>query len=317
MSTYKLRQYYDYIRDATLIHLDPPSAFKSDDKGYNGEAHVDLTTAYLKGINFGACEKLPMESVDMGDKIQNIGFDAFRDCKNLQSVHFSENSTLTSIDKGAFSGCKKLEDFSFPKTVESIGEYAFNETAIRTADLSNVKEVGHQAFYNSQLREVTISSETQFGRLPFAGCEQLEVINIKGENVNAESIQKALWNVSNDVKLVVDNDDLRAELQKLAPERNFEEINKLSALIEANKAFVFNDNLVYLEPSLQGKLVIDDNSVQSISKSVLSATGLDSVQGPEHLKADIEGTGRRFESQPEMNDEKVAAKKAENEGFGL
>ena len=65
-------------------------------------------------------------NVTIPNTITSIGDSAFSDCINLQSVTFSNTSSLKSIGQGAFANCYLLESINLPNTVERIGSNAFN-----------------------------------------------------------------------------------------------------------------------------------------------------------------------------------------------
>lgn len=61
--------------------------------------------------------------------VQTIGAAAFGNCASLESVEFladdNGNTSLTSIGDNAFRSCSALKGVSVPKTVQTIGQYAF------------------------------------------------------------------------------------------------------------------------------------------------------------------------------------------------
>ena len=65
------------------------------------------------------CDSL--KSVTIPDQIVKIGTYAFNSCDNLEAVHFTENSSVATIESYAFKGCVKLGAFYIPKGVTSFG----------------------------------------------------------------------------------------------------------------------------------------------------------------------------------------------------
>jgi len=62
---------------------------------------------------------------------EEIAEEAFEYCTNLISISYTnEHGMLEKIGTHAFSGCVNLTDVSLPDTVRSVGEYAFNNTAL-------------------------------------------------------------------------------------------------------------------------------------------------------------------------------------------
>lgn len=81
-----------------------------------------------------------LKTVELPSSLTSIGEKAFDGLTTLETVRFPNGSKLQTISKYAFNGCKKLETLqfypdgttitnvqpTFPETVVTIGEYAFN-----------------------------------------------------------------------------------------------------------------------------------------------------------------------------------------------
>lgn len=66
-----------------------------------------------------------VESIQLNNKLEYIGYAAFYNCTNLKSINF-ENTSLLEIYPYAFSGCLNLEiSLSFPNSLTKIHKYAF------------------------------------------------------------------------------------------------------------------------------------------------------------------------------------------------
>lgn len=101
-----------------------------------------------------------ISEIDLPTSMISIGQRAFEGCENITS--FTWPSNLTSIPNYAFSGCINLSEFILGEgafdNIVSIGEYAFNNTAISEFDIPyNVSVVSSHIFSN---------------------CEQLETIRL-------------------------------------------------------------------------------------------------------------------------------------------
>lgn len=57
----------------------------------------------------------------VGNKVERVGINSFRDCSNLETVNLNE---VLYLDNSSFMECSKLKNISIPK-VEYIGPYAF------------------------------------------------------------------------------------------------------------------------------------------------------------------------------------------------
>ncbi|MBE6584734.1 MAG: hypothetical protein E7649_07175 [Ruminococcaceae bacterium] len=73
-------------------------------------------------------------TVNIGNAVEVIGTDAFRDCTALKNVSFANNTTYTSFDDEWFEGCYALETVVFPVSIQSIDCEVFR-------DYDNLKSV--------------------------------------------------------------------------------------------------------------------------------------------------------------------------------
>ena len=77
----------------------------------------------------------------------SLGAYAFAYCRELVNVTLGEK--VEEIPEYAFAGCITLESINLDK-VETIGDYAFMEDNLLTADLSSAKTIGKYAFVNNK-----------------------------------------------------------------------------------------------------------------------------------------------------------------------
>lgn len=91
--------------------------------GNNAFANTDFKTLVLENLNdslvfgdsvFSNCEKLKSVTID----ICSLGTRMFADCKNLESITFTEK--VTTIPANAFLKCDSLQEVTIPKSVTSI-----------------------------------------------------------------------------------------------------------------------------------------------------------------------------------------------------
>jgi len=111
-------------------------------------------------------------------KITKIGTGAFSGCSDLNAV---ELPYVTSIGAYAFAGCDRLRSASFGNLTE-IGSYAFAESALtRHPDLTGAA-IGDYAFSGSRLESVNVPDNAVVGTGAFANCGSLKSVTI-GNNV--------------------------------------------------------------------------------------------------------------------------------------
>jgi hypothetical protein len=128
-------------------------------------------------------ENTKVTSVTIPSTVRSIGYHAFGGCTNLKSVTISKKAVLNSIGDLAFSGCTSLKEIYI--NAETVGEYAFlNCTKLSKVTFGdNVKEIGEWAFENTAIKNITFGKNiTTIGSYALAGCSKLETITI-GKNV--------------------------------------------------------------------------------------------------------------------------------------
>jgi len=168
---------------------------------YNGKPVVEIGRSV-----FEDCKSIT--SVVLPDSIMEVGEGAFSYCTSLASINVTgENQYLTVVDgvlydkamtkvlsgigtitsvkipngvriieDKAFYGCKSLAAVSIPEGVTSIGNYAFEATAIRSVVLpSGLTSIGSRAFaYCTKLETIKIpDSVTSIGSEAFTHCYYL------------------------------------------------------------------------------------------------------------------------------------------------
>lgn len=164
---------------------------------------------------FKGCAAL--QSVTIGANVEKIDDYAFKDsasywntCKALATVTFAPGSCLKEIGEGAFKRCTALESITIGANVEkigkeafyddsalakvefasgsglkTIGDRAFGSTAITAIDLPETLEtIGGGALSYTQLTKIVIPAKVEnLGSGAFVGCENLEKVEFKGNNI--------------------------------------------------------------------------------------------------------------------------------------
>lgn len=94
-------------------------------------------------------------------------------CPNTKTNEYTIPKSVTSIGNYAFSGCNKLTSIIIPKSVTSIGDYAFSRCdGLKQITIPNsVTSIGNGAFANSNgLKYITIpKSVSSIGSYVFSG----------------------------------------------------------------------------------------------------------------------------------------------------
>lgn len=96
---------------------------------------------------FNGCTAL--NNIVMPSTVEAIYDYVFQDCTSLSNVTLNEG--CTTLGHHVFKNCP-LAAVTFPKTLGSIGEYAFEGTKLKTVDLSNteITNLPKGSFYNCQ-----------------------------------------------------------------------------------------------------------------------------------------------------------------------
>lgn len=103
---------------------------------------------------FKGCTAL--KNIAMPSTVVGIYNSVFEDCTSLSNVTLKEG--CTTLGHHVFKGCP-FTSFTFPSTLNSIGEYAFENTNLKTVDLSNtqIKNLPNGSFLNCpQLSDVKL-----------------------------------------------------------------------------------------------------------------------------------------------------------------
>ena len=158
---------------------------------YNGAA-LENNTLYVASkvgsanvTTVGKMATLPANTtVVLEEGITEIDRDAFSGNNGLVAIEVP--ATLETIDMFAFRDCANLTSITFPEdsNLKTINGYAFFSSSIEDVVLpDNVENLGSMVFYNSNLTNFTIpASVTEIGSGAFSGCSNLTTINIEEGN---------------------------------------------------------------------------------------------------------------------------------------
>lgn len=139
---------------------------------YRGKPVTTIAAAAFRGNR-------NITEVILGDNIREIGENAFYSCMNLVSVTLPEG--LRSIGPSAFQGCNSLETVTIPEGIEDIPEFCFSYCRSLSSVTfgSKIKTIGDSAFNGTALRSVVIpDSVTYIGSHTFATINELTEVTI-------------------------------------------------------------------------------------------------------------------------------------------
>ncbi len=126
---------------------------------------------------FAGCSSL--KNIDIKN-VTVIGASAFVACASLETVDIKN---VTVIGASAFNDCAKLSNVSGLGKVTDIGDYAFKDTALGSADITGLKYLGAFAFSGTNVSSVKIPAGlTSFGGGAFANTKNLKAFEVDAGN---------------------------------------------------------------------------------------------------------------------------------------
>lgn len=134
-------------------------------------------------ISFLECKNL--KSVKLPKKFDSIGDSAFAYCEALEEIYINAKT----VGDYAFERCTKLEKITFGKNVKTIGNSAFQETAIKTINLGkNIEKIECGALADCDSLESIIIGEnvTTLEQGINAFCDKIKTVTIKSTKLTAE-----------------------------------------------------------------------------------------------------------------------------------
>ena len=148
---------------------------------YMKEISLGNSVETISNDAFRDCDGL--ETIDIPASVTSIGEYAFYDCNVLKAVYLG--NSVTTIGEGAFYDCDALEVIDIPASVTSIGEYAFYDCNVLkfVAIGRGVTNIPTYAFYDcNELKSVAIDGNGMtLGYGAFYHCDNLESVSFLGD----------------------------------------------------------------------------------------------------------------------------------------
>jgi len=168
----------------TAIYL-PATVVSIGDSAFSGATSLELlsfpTGSRLTTIGDSAFKGADFTYITIPASVTSIGDSAYYGTQAL-TVTFETGSVLETIGPAAFHGATRLASLNIPKTVKTIGTYAFYEATnlatLTFADDSKLTSIGGSAFYNAtRLTSIAIpSSVTLIEELAFYRATNLQTL---------------------------------------------------------------------------------------------------------------------------------------------
>ena len=132
----------------------------------------------------------------IGHNAEDIGEYAFSGCSSLENVEIA--CAMRVFPEGMFMNCKALASIELEEGVEEIRKNAFKDcSALAEINLpSTVKTIGDSAFDGTALKEINIPADVELiDRGAFTNCNSLTAINVDDKNDFYFSVDGVLYDV--------------------------------------------------------------------------------------------------------------------------
>ena len=120
-----------------------------------------------------------LTSIQLPNKLENFWDNAFYGCKVLNNIVMP--STVVGIYNNVFEGCEALSNVTFNDSYTTLGHHVFKKCPLAAVTFPNtLNSIGEYAFESTNLNTVDLSN-TQITSLPngsFYNCEQLSDVKL-------------------------------------------------------------------------------------------------------------------------------------------
>ena len=139
----------------------------------------------IKSLGADCLYNTNIETIRIPDSVERIESGAFRKCKSLRNIKFSDKSRLKYIGDKAFDGCSVLQEIHIPATVTTIGVNAFH--SCRNMRSFTVGVDGRKA--------VCSLKQDERGFYPLSDCLNLSYLDLRGiSNIPDGSLNDIIFN---------------------------------------------------------------------------------------------------------------------------
>ncbi len=130
-----------------------------------------------------------------GYKVGGIGSEAFKNCKNLKSIHLP--SGIKRIERRAFEGCSSLESIKLPSELDYMDYQVFSGcTSLKNVELPAKLTLLRGGTFKgcTSLESIRLPvGITEVTGWEFVGCDSLKSIEVAEENSEYQSIDGVLY----------------------------------------------------------------------------------------------------------------------------
>lgn len=120
-----------------------------------------------------------LTSIKLPNKLENFWDNAFNGCTSLNNIVMP--STVVGIHNNVFEGCTSLSNVTFNDSYTTLGHHVFKNCPLAAVTFPNtLGSIGEWAFEGTKLETVDLSN-TQITRLPkgcFYNCQQLSDVKL-------------------------------------------------------------------------------------------------------------------------------------------
>ena len=141
---------------------------------------VDLSNTNVTIMKDGVFfNNISLTSIKLPNKLENFWDNAFNGCKSLNNIKMP--STVKGIYNNVFLECTSLTDVTLNEGCTTLGHHVFKKCPLATVTFPNtLNSIGEYAFESTKLNTVDLSN-TQTKSLPngcFYDCEQLSDVKL-------------------------------------------------------------------------------------------------------------------------------------------